>query len=143
MGWFNCPFCRRSWKNIQKVYKHLPAGVQILYVDWTEGVWGGDQVSPEEEAAHIRHYVLERKKYTFPFAIWAGPRDSTSDGGSQPRVMPLWREFDLNAGPSWLVVDGHGVVRGIFYGDNGIDEFNAMRVVRYLITERAHAENHS
>jgi len=137
-GWFTCGACRRAMKHMQQDQTLLPRGVQLMYVEWTQGFWGSDLVEPAEEVEHLRHYWLDKKKYTFPFAIWAGPKDSTADGGLLPRALPTAKALRIDAGPTFIVVDGHGVIRhwqqGYYTYTHDFD-----RVIKKLVRERDQA----
>jgi hypothetical protein len=137
-GWFTCPHCKNALGMIQKELHMLPKGVEFLYVERTEGQWGGDVITPEAEVERIRHDLIDLRHYTFPIAIWAGPRETTPEGWHVPREFPMLQPYGLQAGPSWLVVDGHGVVRGTFAGEESLRyDWEIWRLVRSLVAERA------
>jgi len=137
MGWFTCPWCQKEMHEFKRMQPLLPKGVQLLYYETIMGNWGGNFVSPSEEAEHLRHYNIDRKKYTYPFAIWAGPKDSTPDGGSLPRVSPMLAAYAFNAGPTIIVVDGHGIVRNYSEGYEVYEE-SLKDVIEQLVRERDH-----
>jgi len=110
-GWFGCPACAATMAKLQDDQRLLPKGVKLMYYEWTLGNWGSDLVEPEEEVGHIKHYWIERKHYTFPITIWAGPKDSTPGGGLLPRESPTRAALHITAGPTFLVIDGHGIIR--------------------------------
>jgi hypothetical protein len=115
----------------------LPPGVQMMYYEWTEGAWGTALAEPAEEVQHLKHYWLERKRYTVPMAIWAGPKDSTPDGGFMPRESPMKTALHISAGPTFFVLDGHGVVRHWQQGYYTYQKDMA-RVIDLLVQERDH-----
>jgi len=137
MGWFTCPWCVKEMHEFQKMLPHLPKGVELNYYEFTLGDWGGELVEPQEEAEHLRRYMLERKKYTYPITIWAGPKDSTPDGGRLPRKSPTTSAFAFTGGPTLVITDGHGIVR---YYNSGYQKYEpALRaIVDYLVSERDH-----
>jgi len=137
-GWFTCPACQRTLRHMQVDQALLPKGVQMMYYEWTEGAWGSDLVEPEEEVQHLKHYWLERRHYTFPIAIWAGPKDSTASGGLLPRESPIKAALHITAGPTFFVVDGHGVVRHWQQG-YGTYKTHFARVIDLLVRERDQA----
>jgi len=111
LGWFGCPGCMSAMAKLQNDQHLLPKGVELLYYEWTLGSWGSDLVEPEEEVGHLKHYWIERKHYTYPISIWAGPKDSTQNGGLLPRESPTKVALNITEGPTFIVVDGHGIVR--------------------------------
>jgi hypothetical protein len=48
--------------------------------------------------------------------------------------------YMVAAGPSWLVVDGAGVVRGHFGGEEALKEWKTWRLMQFLVAERAHRD---
>jgi hypothetical protein len=113
----------------------LPPGVELLYLEKTEGGWG-KPVEPDEEAAHLAHWLLDIKHVKYPVAIWAGPLDTLFDGGTEPRTAPFWKKMMGHGTPLFVVTDGHGVVRFRVEGYTPTWE-PYRRVVNILITERA------
>jgi len=110
-GWMGCAACMSAMAKMQNDQRLLPKGVSFMYYEWTFGTWGGGFVEPDEEAEHIRHYWLERKHYTFPITVWAGPKDSTAGGGFLPRDSPTRAALDVTQGPTFFIIDGHGIIR--------------------------------
>jgi len=137
MGWFTCPWCQKEMHEFKRMQRLLPPGVELLYYEFTVGNWGSNLVDPAEEVEHLRHYNVDRKKYTYPIAIWAGPKDSTPDGGVLPRTSPMLAAYAFNAGPTILVVDGHGIVRNYTEGYD-VYEGSLKPVIEQLIRERDH-----
>jgi len=135
-GWFGCPACAATMAKLQNDQQLLPKGVKLMYYEWTQGNWGSDFVEPEEEVGHLKHYWIERKHYTFPIAIWAGPKDSTQGGGLLPRESPTKATLKITEGPTFIVVDGHGVIRyrqpGYWSYQTDFDE-----LIQKLVRERA------
>jgi len=136
-GFFNCIWCQRAMGQMQKEHTALPRGVQMNYYEWTEGHWGADLVTPDEEVQHLRRYYVERKKFTYPIAIWAGPKDSTDEGGVVPRRSSTMNALGLSGGPTFIVIDGHGIVR---YWQSGYNTYQAdlKPIVDQLVRERDH-----
>jgi len=135
-GWLSCPWCKRAMIQMQHELGQVPFGVSLEYYEYTEGQWGGRFVEPEEEVAHLRHYFLERRKFTYPIAIWAGPKDSTPDGGRVSRKSPTVRAYSVSAGPTFIVLDAHGIVRDFQEGYRGYDAFK--KTIEQLLRERDH-----
>jgi hypothetical protein len=136
-GWFGCPACMTAMANLQQDQKLLPRGVELLYYEWTLGSWGNALCEPAEEVEHLRYYLLDRKHYTFPIAIWAGPKDSTPDGGLLPRQSSVRVAMHIDAGPTFIVIDGHGIVRhwqqGYYMYTNDFES-----LITRLVQERDH-----
>jgi len=139
MGWYGCPWCHRAMAQLQKLRPKLPKGVDIAYYLYTQGYWDGDLIGPDEEVEHLKRYYIDRKHYTFPIAIWAAPKDSTPEGGMLPRKSPMLQAYAFSAGPTLLIVDGHGVVRHYQEGLNSYDA-DLKTVVEQLLRERNHAQ---
>ena len=115
-GWFGCSGCQIALRNVQQSLGVLPSGVQVIFNERGEGSFNGDFVTPDEEADDLRKWYVERKHYTFPIAIWAPVKDSTSGGGLVPRESPLWRTLHVLVGPTVYIVDGRGVIRYLGFG---------------------------
>jgi hypothetical protein len=137
LGYFGCPGCHAVMATLQKEQHSLPPGVELLYYEWTTGSWGSELVEPSVEVEHLRHHWIDRKHYTVPIAIWAGPKDSTLQGGLLPRPSPTMTALQIDTYPTTLVIDGHGIVRywlpGYFASASARD-----RVLLPLVRERAH-----
>jgi len=138
-GWFSCPHCLASWGRLEKIKETFPKGVSVMVVERTEGTWGGDPATPDEEAEHIRHYMHDFRHYTFPLAIWAGPRDRTPDGFQVVREFPMIATHGVAGGPTYLVIDGHGTMRARFGGEDALASWNVPRIVKFLVAEREQA----
>jgi len=136
-GYFSCAGCQMLMKEWEQFQHQLPPGVELLVCDRTEGFWGGNLIEPAEEVEHLRHYYLDRKHYTYPIAIWAGPKESNDEGGHTPKFSPTMRAYGFYGGPHIVVVDGHGILR---YRRDGPGERELLGVVTQLARERRHAE---
>jgi hypothetical protein len=135
-GDFGCPACRATMRQLQHDQTVVPRGVQFLFYESTQGSWDGRFCAPDDEAEHIRQYWLGRKRYTFPIAVWAGPKDSTSGGGILPRLSPTVTAMQISAYPTFFIIDGHGIVR---HWQEGYDTYNDISgVVDQLVRERDH-----
>jgi len=137
MGFFGCPWCERAMAQFERLRPRLPKGVDLVYYTYTDGNWDGDLVEPQEEAEHLRHYYLERKHFTFPIVIWASPKEPTPEGGMLPRRSPMLDAYAFNAGPTIIVVDGHGVVRHYQEGLQNYDT-DLKTTIDQLVQERDH-----
>jgi len=135
-GWFTCPGCRQTMKIFNTIQHQLPPGAQVLYVERTEGEWGGNAVTPAEETEHIRHHVQDVMHYTFPFAIWAGPKETTPEGWHVVQRFPMIDPYHLESGPSFLIVDGHGTVRAWYGPGDPFSETDGLRIIKMLVAER-------
>jgi hypothetical protein len=114
----------------------LPPGVEILWLEFTEGIWGGKAVEPDEEIRSLTHWFLQERHVTYPVAIWAGPLDTLFDGGVEPRENPFHAHVLMtNWTPDVVITDGHGIVR---FHSAGNDTYAAFkRTIDLLIVERA------
>jgi len=138
-GWFSCGFCHMAMRQIQRQLAQFPQGVYPIYHEYTEGYFGNDFVTPDEEVEDLKKFFLGRRHYTFPISIWAGPKDSTETGGALPRPSPTFKALAVSAGPTFYVTDGHGIVRYMQEGYRGIDPETELRhVIDLLIYERDH-----
>jgi len=140
-GWFTCPACHFAMSSMQRDQGMLLRGVQLLYYEWTSGSWGNKLVDPETEVLHLKDFWLTRKRYTLPIAVWAGPKDSTPDGGLLPRPSPTATALHIHVGPTIYVIDGHGIVRHWEYGYNGWSHLAS--IINRLIAERDHERDHA
>ena len=137
-GWFTCGWCHFAMKRLQKDQVLLPKGVQIEFYEWTLGHWGTEFATPEEEVEHLRQYWLERKHFTFPIALWAGPKDGgdATGEGAVPRESPMHKALMIEAGPTFVVTDGHGIIRHWQEGYDGYANDFA-KIIDQLVQERA------
>jgi len=110
-GHFGCMYCQMAMKEWQQFQHDLPTGTELLFVEQSEGYWGGELIEPEEEAERLRHYYVERKRYTFPIAVWAGPKVANTEGGRVPIGCPTIQQFGFQGLPSFVVIDGNGILR--------------------------------
>jgi len=134
-GDFTCPFCIKALPSMEHIHQTMPS-VKVWYVTQSLGFWGNSLCSPEFEAEHLAHFYVTQKHYTFPIALWAGPKDSTAAGGVLPRKDPSFEHYAIVGTPTFVIVDGHGIVRHISSGYGvGITEPMLLRSVRYLIAE--------
>jgi len=136
-GGIGCPACLAAMAHMEKDQRLLPRGIEILSYEWTSGSWGNELVEPDTEVEHIRHHWIERKHYTVPIAIWAGPKDTTPQGGLLPRPSPTATALHIDAYPTVVVVDGHGIVRywllGYFSSPSALE-----KILAPLVRERDH-----
>jgi hypothetical protein len=120
---------------MERIRKAAPSNVQVWYVTQTEGSWGATVYSPNDESQHLEHYYVERKHYGMPIALWAGPKDSTQDYGSLPRDNPSAAAYPIQATPTFIVVDGKGIVRHISIGYSKEVEKLLSSDIQYLAGE--------
>jgi hypothetical protein len=132
-GFFACPYCQMAMGEWEKFQHELPPGVQCLFYDRGVGSWGPDLVEPDVEAEHYRHYYVERKHYTYPIAIWAGPKEKNEEGGITPKYSPTMGKYGIWGGPWIMVVDGHGILR---YKHGGWDKQGVLHITRALVREQ-------
>jgi hypothetical protein len=137
-GRYGCPYCKTLVSNMRQWT--LPSGVELLNLFYTEGVWGGRSVEPEEETKALTRWFLTEKHVQYPVAIWAGPLDTLFDGGVEPRRDPFGaRIVMVNGTPTIVITDGHGVVR---YRTIGLVPYaDLKRWIDLLITERAREQH--
>jgi len=115
-GWFSCPGCQAALRRAQMALSQLPKGVEFIFNERSMGTFNGAFCEPEEEVEDLRKWYLERKRLTFPIAIWAPMKDSTPGGGLLPRESPLWRALQIKVGPTIYIVDGRGIIRYMGFG---------------------------
>jgi thiol-disulfide isomerase/thioredoxin len=142
-GEYSCYPCRMALPGMERIREASPSNVQIWYVTETEGSWGTTVYAPEEEVRHLEHYYVERKHYGMRIALWAGPKDSTMDDGLLPRANPSAAAYPILATPTFVIVDGKGVVRHIAIGYSKDIDQRLRLDLRYLAAEagrRASAE---
>jgi thiol-disulfide isomerase/thioredoxin len=134
-GEYSCYPCRMALPGMERIRKAAPSNVQVWYVTQTEGSWGATVYSPNDESQHLEHYYVERKHYGMPIALWAGPKDSTQDYGSLPRENPSAAAYPIQATPTFIVVDGKGIVRHISIGYSKEVEKLLSSDIQYLAGE--------
>jgi hypothetical protein len=132
-GFLACSHCQETMGDFEKFQHELPVGVQCMFFERAVGTWGADLVAPDVEAEHMRHYYLERRHYTYPIAVWAGPKEKNEEGGMVPKFPPTMEQYGFWGGPHIVVVDGHGILR--YKGTWNVHTL--LRVARQLAQERA------
>jgi thiol-disulfide isomerase/thioredoxin len=137
-GEYNCHPCRMALPGMERIHKAYPTNVEVWYVTQTDGFWGTTDYSPDEEAQHLEHYYVDRKHYDFPIALWAGDKVKTQDNGALPRDNPSATAFPIDATPTFVVVDGKGIVRHISIGYDAEVEKLLTSDVQYLVEEAKH-----
>jgi len=133
MGFLGCPGCHGAMEALQHLAPTFPRGVEVAYYVFTSGWWNGVEIEPAREVEILRRYYLEHRKYTFPIAIWAGNGDGDSNSG------PMVNAYGIRGFPTFLVVDGKGIVRSVFMGF-GRYETRLKPILDQLIREREHPE---
>jgi hypothetical protein len=128
---FGCPHCIKFMHELQRMQSILPTGVEIDH--YVPGETAGD---PNAEAERYRHVWLDRRHYTFPIAVWAGPLDTTGDGSLIQRSSPMIVAYGTRGTPTILVIDGHGIVRYATFGEQ-LYRDNLKGVIDVLVRERA------
>jgi len=109
-GHLGCGWCARGRSAGERWLPKLPKGVRFEYYDVAEGAAGNDLCEGQRCVDALRHIYVEKKRFTYPIAIWSGPRDSTWEGGAVMRETPLQQPYLISA-PSYVVVDGNGIIR--------------------------------
>jgi len=132
-GFFGCLGCQLAMKEWERFQHQLPAGAEVLFYDRSEGFWGGDLIEPAAEAEHLRHFYVERKHYTFPIAVWAGPKVANDEGGHVPLFSPTMSALGFFGGPHFIIVDGNGILR---YRSDAWSDVEMLRVLTQLTRER-------
>jgi len=127
-GFYGCPHGPPAARALQRMIPTLPRDVDVQYYTETEGHWGGELADPDVEAEHLRKYWLEYRKITFPITVWAGKKVRTPDGGMLPEGSPVVKAYHFASCPTFVVVDGQGVVR--FWKDGS----EAVKELRGVIT---------
>jgi thiol-disulfide isomerase/thioredoxin len=134
-GEYNCHPCRMALPGMERIHKAYPTNVEVWYVTQTDGFWGTTEYSPDEEAQHLAHYYVDRKHYDFAIALWAGEKVKTQENGALPRDNPSATAFPIDATPTFVVVDGKGIVRHISIGYDAEVEKLLTSDVQYLVAE--------
>jgi len=139
-GDVSCGFCQNALPAMQALARAKLPGVSVMYVTQTEGYWGSQLVSPQEETQHLFRYYVTRKGIDFPIAVWAGPKDPTEDGGVMPRESPTFAAYRVQGMPWFFLIDGQGRVRYIHSGYSPASFAPLKTALYYLVAERAHAD---
>jgi hypothetical protein len=137
LGHYGCPGCLAALPGMERMRQDMPKNVEVWYVSGEGDTWGTTRVTPQEMVDHLRHFYVDRKGYSFPIAIYIGEREPDVDGGSVLTANPLFDLYGLAGFPTFVVTDGHGMVRHISLG---FSEARLRRSVRFLLAEAAHTE---
>jgi len=135
-GHYGCPGCLAALPKMDHLRTMMPANVEVWFVSDEGDIWGTTHCTAAEMATHLKQFYLEKKKYQLPIAIWIGPRQAQIDGGSQLQESPMSTAYQLAGFPTFIITDGHGVVRHIGFADS---DGTVLRSVQYLIAEAEHA----
>jgi len=136
LGEYECIPCLLALPKMERLRAIVPAGVETWFVSGSNGgVWGTTPCTPDEEAQHLKHYYLERKKYGLSIALYIGGRHDDPDGGSLQGKSPTFAAYPIEATPTFVVTDGHGIVRHVSLG---FDETLLSNAVNYLLAEAKH-----
>jgi len=110
-GFLGCPYSPVAARQILRDWASFPPNVDIQYYLQTAGAWGGTLVEPDIEAQHLYRHYAEVEQMHFPITIWAGAKVPTPDGGMLPEPSPTIAAYKFSGCPTWVVVDGHGLIR--------------------------------
>ena len=137
-GFYGCPEALPAFRAMARMLPTLPRGVDVQYYTTTNGAWGDEEIAPDAEAEHLRKYWLEHNKATLPITIWAGKKVPTPDGGLLPEISPIVEAYRLSACPTFVVIDGHGIVRFYASGGGPLVQQQLRHIVMMLDAERSH-----
>jgi len=116
MGHYNCGQCIAALGPLQRIQDQYPRS-QVLYATATEGSWSNRVVEPDEEVPHLVEFYTQKLKIRFPISIWKEPLAPTEDGGRLPKTSgPNFDHYPLAFKPNIYVIDGRGIIRGVFIG---------------------------
>jgi len=137
-----CIPCQLSLPEMNWLHKQLAiAGMEMIYVTKAGGSWNYELTSPEHSSEMlVRYYREAPNNYVFPMAIWAGEKVPNDEGGMVPKDSPNDPAFQINAEPTFVFVDGHGIIRRIGTGYQQGKAREALTFMRYL---RAEAGQHA
>jgi len=138
-GEYGCHACVEALPVMDELRDSVPPGVQVWYVTKTEGSWGITQCTPAEEAAHLRTFYVDNEHRRLPIAVWAGPRDVAIDDGSTPRQSPNVKAYGISSTPTFVLIDGHGIVRHLEVGLSSDAMSRIKKRIAYLVAEANHA----
>lgn len=110
-GFMGCSYGPVAARQIQHDWASFPPNVDIQYYLQSGGAWGGELVDPDVEAPHLYRHYADVERMTIPITIWAGAKMPTPDGGMLPEPSPTIAAYKFGGCPTWVVVDGHGLVR--------------------------------
>jgi len=116
MGHYNCGQCIAALQPLQRIQDQYPRS-QVIYATATEGSWSNRVVEPDEEVPHLVEFYTQKLKIRFPISIWKEPLSPTEDGGRLPKSSgPNFDHYPLAFKPNIYVIDGRGIIRGVFIG---------------------------
>jgi len=129
-----CGACMMSLPALRRIRATAPAGVEFMYVTFTQGSWGADLIDGDAEAEHLRHFYLEKEKLNMPLAVWAGPKEPGIDDQVLPRQSPNITTIATTS-PTFIVTDGRGIVRHVGFPDGAEAERTLNEKLRRLLKE--------
>jgi len=128
---------------LQHLHQAFPHRVEGLLVTHTTGNTGPDLAAAADETTWIKAYTVGLQHFTFPMAIWAGPKLSYElpEGkiGERPQEWPLDTSAYRFRARSYVLIDGAGVIRAVDDAMTRFQEARLWRRVRALVAEPSHA----
>jgi hypothetical protein len=134
IGDHGCGACQAALPLFDRMGQSAPSNVETWYVTYSTDVWGATKCTPDETAAHLKRYYLERKQLKLKIALWIGPRIADEDGGTLREENPMKKALASMSVPTFVMTDGNGIVRHI---SRGFSQDVLQASLQYLINEAA------
>jgi len=116
LGDLGCGPCIASLPAMQRLQDRFPA-MRSVFLTATMGAWSNRLVEPDVEAEKLRETYTQSLKVRFPISIWKGEKVRTEDGGFAPKNEgPNFANYPLLGTPTFYVIDGHGRIRRVIFG---------------------------
>jgi len=125
---------------LNRVRKWFPGRAEGILLSSSTGHTGPDLVAAATETVWLQRFYLGRRHYTMPIAVWAGDKVPiqvmmTAGTGSYPMPSPTDTAAFANSFGAFVLVDGHGIIRGAMDAETRADEVILRRRIARLVAE--------
>jgi thiol-disulfide isomerase/thioredoxin len=109
-----CHSCRDAYPTLTKLSAtEGKRGLHVVFAVNLDGVFEGQQMTPDQEVAANREYYVTHHGFTYPIAI---QRSTNTPGFPDPTVPRNADAYMLRALPQFVVIDQTGTIRAVLMG---------------------------
>lgn len=112
-----CHSCRDAYPALRELDRRYgPRGMRYTLLVDLDGVFEGVAMPPAQEVEANRRYYVAQERFTAPIAIQRSASLAAEGEGSPPSDLANDEAYALRFLPHIVVVDRHGIIRGILQG---------------------------